>query len=355
MITEDMMKKKWYNLNLSHGLAGLLILAVLLTATACMPKETPEPETTVAAETTSNQTPPKGNMGGGMDGGSLDTTAITHKELDIPYGTISDTQKLDIYYPNQAGGEPYPVIVAIHGGAFKMGSKTGGDLASMLEGVNHGYAVITVNYRLSDEAIFPAAISDVKAAIRFIKVNAQQYNLNPEKIATWGDSAGGNLAALAGTSGDDASLNGDNGENLTVSSAVNAVVDWFGPIDFLLMDEQFAASGITPKMGLTSSDNSPESQYIGGNITQNVEQTEKANPENYITDGDPPFFIQHGSVDQNVPTQQSINLAEKLTAVLGSNKVRLTILEGAGHGGEAFDATENLDQVFVFLDDVLKK
>lgn len=349
------MKKQWHGLNFYRGMVGLLILTMLLTVTACAPKEVAAPEAAAPTETASNQKPPKGDMGGGMDGGAMDTSAITHKELDIPYGSISATQKLDIYYPNEASSNPYPVIVAIHGGAFKMGNKSGGDLASMIQGVNHGYAVVTVDYRLSDEAVFPAAISDVKAAIRFIKANAQQYNLDPDKIATWGDSAGGNLAALAGTSGDDASLNGDNSENLNVSSAVNAVVNWFGPIDFLLMDEQFAAAGVTPKMGLTSSPTSPESQYIGGNITENVEQTKKANPENYITASDPAFFIQHGSADQNVPTQQSINLAEKLTAVLGSDKVTLTILEGAGHGGAAFDAAGNLDQVFAFLDGVLKK
>ncbi len=349
------MKKQWNDLKLFRGIVGLLIVAVLLTVTACAPKEATAPEPAAPTETTSNQKPPKGDMGGGMNGGAMDTSAITHKELDIAYGSISATQKLDIYYPNEASSGPYPVIIAIHGGAFKMGSKTGGDLAPMLEGVNHGYAVVTVDYRLSGEAIFPAAISDVKAAIRFIKANAQQYNLNPDKIATWGDSAGGNLATLVGTSGDDVSLNGDNTENMAVSSAVNAVVDWFGPIDFLLMDEQFQAAGVTPKMGLTSSPTSPESQYIGGNITENVEQTQKANPENYITASDPAFFIQHGSDDQNVPTQQSINLYEKLTAVLGSDKVTLTILEGAGHGGDAFETTENLDKVFTFVDGVLKK
>lgn len=349
------MKKQWNDLKLFRGIVGLLIVAVLLTVTACAPKEATAPEPAAPTETTSNQKPPKGDMGGGMNGGAMDTSAITHKELDIAYGSISATQKLDIYYPNEASSGPYPVIIAIHGGAFKMGSKTGGDLAPMLEGVNHGYAVVTVDYRLSGEAIFPAAISDVKAAIRFIKANAQQYNLNPDKIATWGDSAGGNLATLVGTSGDDVSLNGDNTENMAVSSAVNAVVDWFGPIDFLLMDEQFQAAGVTPKMGLTSSPTSPESQYIGGNITENVEQTQKANPENYITASDPAFFIQHGSADQNVPTRQSINLAEKLTVVLGSDQVSLTILEGAGHGGEAFEVTENLDKVFTFLDEVLKK
>ncbi len=113
-----------------------------------------------------------------------------------------------------------------------MGSKTGKDVQSMLEGINHGYAVVSVDYRLSKEAIFPAAI-------RFIKANAETYNLNPDKIAVWGDSSGGNLAALAGTSGDDNTLNGDNTENLEYSSTVNAVVDWFGPMSFLLMDKQF--------------------------------------------------------------------------------------------------------------------
>lgn len=293
-------------------------------------------------------------QGGGLDNSSADTSFVNKKVTDVSYGTISETQKLDIYYPNTASEQPYPVIIAIHGGAFMMGDKTGGDVASMLQGANNGYAVVSVDYRLSKEAVFPAAISDIKAAIRFIKANAEAYKLDPENIAVWGDSAGGNLAALAGTSGDDDSLNGDNKENLEYTSKVQAVVDWFGPINFLLMDEQFEAAGVTPKMGGTSTDKSPESQYIGGNITQNVEQTEKANPETYISKGDPYFFIQHGSADQNVPTQQSIDLAEKLTKTLGSKKVTLEILDGAAHGGSQFDSEENLKKVFAFLDRVLK-
>lgn len=296
-----------------------------------------------------------GEMGGGLGGQAADTSWIQNKETDIAYSNVSDTQKLDIYYPNEASTEPYPVIVAIHGGAFKMGSKTGGDLQSMLEGVNHGYAVVTVDYRLSGEEIFPGAISDVKAAIRFIKANAEKYNLDANKIAVWGDSAGGNLAALVGTSGDDDTLNGDNTLNLEYDSTVQAVVDWFGPIDFLKMDEQFAELGTTPKMGLTNSDTSPESQYIGGNITQNVEQTQKSNPENYITANDPYFFIQHGNADPMVPTAQSINFADKLTAVLGEDKVSLEILDGAGHGGDQFETEENVSKVYAFLDSILKK
>lgn len=294
-----------------------------------------------------------GSGGGGFGMEKLDTSNIETKYTDISYADQSDTQKLDVYLPNEGEG-PFPVIVAIHGGGFMMGSKTGGDVSSMLKGVENGYAVVSVDYRLSEEAAFPAAISDVKAAIRYIKANAEKYNLDPEKIAVWGDSAGGNLAALAGTSSDDEYLNGDNEENLEYSSEVQAVVDWFGPLEFLKMDEQFAEAGVSPKMGATSSDSSPESKYIGGNITENKEQTEKANPSNYISEDDPYFFIQHGTDDQNVPTQQSIDFAENLKAVLGEDKVTLSLLEGAGHGGEQFDAEENVQQVFEFLDSVLK-
>ena len=334
----------------------VLMTTVLASFTGCASTSKNTSETSginTSQATNNNSLPLKGGMGGGLGGGSVDTSAIKTKYTDIAYGNISKTQKLDIYLPNEGSG-PFPVIVAIHGGAFKMGNKTGGDVASMIDGVNHGYAVVSVDYRLSDEAIFPAAISDVKAAIRFIKANAKKYNINSDKIAVWGDSAGGNLAALVGTSGDDNTLNGDNKENMGYSSSVQAVVDWFGPLDFLKMDEQFKAAGITPKFGNTSSDTSPESAYIGGNITKNVEQTKKANPENYITSKDAYFFIQHGSADQNVPTQQSINFYEKLKTVLGKDKVTLTILEGAAHGGAQFESKENITKVYKFLDNILK-
>ncbi|MGX9134201.1 alpha/beta hydrolase fold domain-containing protein [Rummeliibacillus sp. JY-2-4R] len=285
--------------------------------------------------------------------GSINMSSIKTKYIDVAYGKQSKSQKMDIYLPNEGNG-PFPVIVAVHGGGFSKGDKREKGIASMLEGVNRGYAVVSINYRLSGEAKFPAAISDVKAAVRYIKANAKKYNLDPNKIAMWGNSAGGNLVALAGTSGDDSSLNGDNTENLKYSSKIQAVVDWFGPIDFLKLDEQFAKSEVTPKMGKRSTDTSIESKYIGGNIAENVKQTEKANPSNYITKNDPYFFIQHGSADRIVPTQQSIDFSEKLTNVLGKEKVKLSILKGADHGGKQFNSKENLDNVFRFLDSVLK-
>lgn len=300
-------------------------------------------ETTQAAET-KQQSP---------EAEAIDASSIDNKHLDVEYAGPFSAQKLDIYLPNEGEG-PFPVIVAIHGGGFMRGDKTGPDIAPMLEGVNRGYAVVSVNYRLSGEALFPSAISDVKAAIRYVKANAEEYNLDPEKVAAWGGSAGGNLAALAGTSGDEDSLNGRHTENLEYSSEVQAVVDWYGQIDFLKLDEQFEESGITPKMGKRNRDESPESKYIGGNITEKVEEVKKANPATYITENDPAFFIQHGTADPNVPTQQSIDFAEKLTAVLGEQKVELTLIDGAVHGGEPFNSEENLEKVFDFLNQELK-
>ena len=344
----------------------VLLFVLGMTLVACgSSNSTPEEPTVVAvAESTSDATEKTapanvqgGPGGGGLGNSSVDTSDIKTQYTDVAYGTVSSRQTLNIYLPNEGEG-PFPVIVAIHGGAFKMGSATGGDVAAMLEGVNYGYAVVSINYRLSGEATFPAAVNDCKAAIRFIKANAPTYNLDADRIAVWGDSAGGNLAAMVGTTGNVTTLNGDNQENLDYSSAVQAVVDWFGPLNFLEMDAQFAASGITPAMGATSSETSPESQYIGQLITKDPELTQQANPATYINtmaeETAPSFLIEHGTADANVPTQQSVDFADLLIPAIGEDKVTLVLLDGAGHGTSEFTAQENLDRVFAFLDQVLK-
>ena len=279
------------------------------------------------------------------------TENIKRKYLDIPYATVTPTQKLDIYLPKEGSG-PFPVIISIHGGAFMIGDKGDMQVMPMLNGLNHGYAVVSVNYRMSGEAIFPKDINDVKAAIRWVKANGSKYHLNPLKIATWGGSAGGNLAALAGTSGGVKDLEDLSLGNADQTSNVQAVVDWFGPIDFLQMDEQFKASGKgTPDH---SDANSPESKILGKQITQIPALVKAANPATYITRDDPPFFVEHGKEDQLVPTQQSINFAAELTKILGEPKVTLVLLDGTRHGGPQFETTENLDKVFAFLDKYLK-
>ena len=194
------------------------------------------------------------------------TTPITTREWrDVAYATQSEAQKMDIFLPATGDG-PFPVIISIHGGAFKMGDKADGQETAAKEGLNYGYAVASINYRLSGEAIWPAQIYDVKAAIRWIRANASQYGLNSAKIAVWGGSAGGHLSAMAGTSGGVSSLEDTSLGNAGQSSRVQAVVDWFGPINFLTMDAQFAASGVNGEVHNTPT--SPESQLMGQNITE---------------------------------------------------------------------------------------
>ncbi len=280
------------------------------------------------------------------------TDQIKRKWLDVAYATASPAQKLDIYLPEEGNG-PFPVIVSIHGGAFKGGDKADGQVTPMLEGLKRGYAVVSINYRLSGEAIFPAQIYDLKAAVRWIRANAKSYQLNPEKIAAWGGSAGGTLSALIGTSGNLKEFEDLSMGDPTQSSRVLAVVDWFGPTDFLKMDEQLKASGVKNPQTHSIPD-SPESQLIGKNLVDAPELVRKVNPETYITPDDPPFFIQHGKIDHLVPYQQSENLAAKLISVIGKDKVTFEILENNDHGGPGFTTDQNINKVFTFLDKYLK-
>ena len=283
--------------------------------------------------------------------GLVDVSNIKRKWLNLPYAKLSPAEKLDIYLPDKGNG-PFPVIISIHGGAFMFGDKADEQLGPMLNGLKNGYAIVSVNYRMSGEALFPANINDIKAAIRWIKANSAKYNFNPNKIALWGGSAGGNLASLAGTSGGVKELEDMSMGNANETSRVMAVVDWFGPTNFLLMDEQLKETGNGKPDH--SDANSPESKVLGQKITEIPAKVKMANPESYITRDDPPFLIEHGTKDQIVPTQQSVIFFGKLEKILGKEKVKLHLLEGAKHGGKEFETPENLQIVFSFLDKILK-
>ncbi len=184
---------------------------------------------------------------------------------DLAYAGDSPSQKLDLYLP-AAGEAPYPVILAIHGGGFISGDKADGQITPVLEALRRGYAVAGVNYRLSGEATFPAAINDVKAAIRWLRAHAGEYQLDPSRFAAWGQSAGGNLAALAGTSGDLPALRGPHPANAGQSDRLQAVVDWYGPISFLRTDRDFRAAGF--ERPSAAGPRSFLSQYLGAPLAE---------------------------------------------------------------------------------------
>jgi acetyl esterase/lipase len=272
---------------------------------------------------------------------------------DIPYASTSEAQKLDVHLPSTGSG-PFPVIVAIHGGAFRIGDK--GDaqhLSSLFEGVNRGYAVVSINYRLSGEAKAPALVHDAKAAIRWVRAHAAQYGFNKEKIAAWGPSAGGYLSALLGTSAGVPALEDLSLGHPEESSRVQAVVDWFGPINFLTMDDQFGMLGV--KGAVHNAPDSPESALMGKPLAEAAAAVTALNPETYLSADCPPFFIQHGSQDPLIPYLQSVVFADAIYKAAGPGKVRFELLEGAGHGGPSFDGPANLEKIYAFLDNHLKE
>ncbi|MEJ5258855.1 MAG: alpha/beta hydrolase [Anaerohalosphaeraceae bacterium] len=229
-----------------------------------------------------------------------------------------ERHKLDLYLP--AEGDNFPLIVYIHGGAFLAGSKEQG---VPLEYVRDGYAVASINYRLSQHAKFPAQIEDCKAAVRWLRRHAEQYRIDPNHVAAWGPSAGGYLAAMLGVTGDTKEF--DKGEHLEFSSAVQAVVDYFGPTDFLQMDDHRLPGGM-----VHNSPDSPASLLIGGPIQENKDKVQKANPITYVSPKAPPFLIVHGDQDPVVPYHQSILLDEALRKA-GVPVIFYTV-KGGGHG-----------------------
>jgi len=322
-----------------------LTVMLLLSIVGCGATSTTTATPTASTEQTSVM-PARGGPGSSS---TFATVAPTY--ADLAYATVSDAQKLDLYIPTTGSG-PFPLIIMVHGGGFMMGDKSdGAGLTGVDQLLAAGYAVASINYRLSSEAIYPAQIYDAKAAVRFLRANAEEYQLNPDKFGAWGASAGGSLVSLLGTTCGVAELEGAELGNAEQSSCVQAVIDWFGPIDFLKMDEQFAGTSCPQSHDAA---NSPESMLVGAAIQTVPDLVATTNPMNYITADDAPFFIENGTADCNIPPAQNKNLADALSAVIGPENVTYISLEGAGHGGSQFETTDNLNLVIGFLDKYLK-
>jgi acetyl esterase/lipase len=253
--------------------------------------------------------------------------------IDLNYaGDGKVCHQLDIYLPSEVRPS-YPAVVVIYGSAFLSNNSKQAAYKTLGEPLlNSGFAVITVNHRSSRDSVFPAQINDIKAAIRFIRANGNTYNIDTSFIGVTGYSSGGHLAAFSGTTGSvnifkvgsaSANIEGNVGQFTRYSSSVNAVVDWYGPTTFQLMDS------CGSEMNHNATD-SPESLLIGGPIQENDDKCMLADPSTYADPGDPPFLILHGDADPLVPLCQS----QKLYEALQRNNIpcRLVVVPGAGHG-----------------------
>ncbi len=298
-----------------------------------------------AAAATSTGSSPSASAGTAAKGVAR---AAVQTQQGVAYAATSATQTLDLYLPASDGSKAVPVVVLIHGGAFAMGD-SGMETQYAQELVAQGFAVASVNYRLSGEAAYPAGAQDVKAAVRWLRANAATYGFDTAKFAAWGQSAGGWMANMLGATGDqktifdDASLgNGDQ------SSAVQAVVSWFGPTNFATMDTQakeVTACGSQSQVHGTA--DSPESRWLGGAVDTSP-QTASTNISSYLPGATtlPVWYLAHGDSDCNVPGGQSAELDAALKKA-GATQTYV-VLKGAGHADPAFDQTQ-LQPTLAFL------
>lgn len=206
------------------------------------------------------------------------------------------------------------------------------DHCPVLPWTEKGYIVSSIDYRLSQDAKFPAQIEDCRAAIRWLRVHAAEYSIDPHRIVAWGDSAGGHLASLLGTAGDECEWE----QRLpSVSSRVQAVIDWYGRADLTRVSTDLSLA------------DSPSAMLLGGCGTDVAELAKKASPILHVSKDDPPFLIMHGSRDALVPLRQSQAFLRALKEA-GVDS-RLVVLEGAGHGGEEFLSSEQVKVIDDFL------
>lgn len=226
--------------------------------------------------------------------------------LDIPY--VDDNiphHRLDIYLPQKRKTAKLPVVVYIHGGGWRAGNKS--NVASrLIPLVRKGeYAGVSIAYRFTNEAQWPAQIHDCKAAIRWIRANADKYGFDANNIGVWGSSAGAHLALMLGATGNTTELDGQLGAYKNVSSKIAAVVNFYGPTDL------YAILGQPGTYDHTSA-NAPVAKLIGGVLAENKDKADAASPVTYINSQDAPVLTIHGDKDQTVPYNQALRLNEVL-------------------------------------------
>jgi acetyl esterase/lipase len=280
----------------------------------------------------------------------LDTSKITRKFLDCRYGNET-RQAIDIYLPSEGSG-PFPAILFLHGGAWSGGYRRDAQILPFMSGVERGYAVIGVGYRLVPNIRWPDNLFDVKAALRHIAENAGAYMIDPDSIAIAGASAGAQLALMTAFTQGQAAFEG---APLGNTCTIRAVIDQYGPTDFLRSDQQYDESGYARMSAPDSNEPRAVDLMLGIQSSAIPNLMRFVNPIDNVHAGIPPVLIQHGLYDPVVPYQQSTELYEKIKAVAGPGKAKLYLSETLTHADPGFACQESVRVIFEFLDSLLGK
>ncbi|MGI6590952.1 MAG: alpha/beta fold hydrolase [Eggerthellaceae bacterium] len=284
--------------------------------------------------------------------------AIAYKHLDLAYATQSSLQKLDLYLPPEANDAsentaPVPTVIFIHGGGFIAGDKRDMQASVYFGLLNHGYALASVNYRLAPAAHFPDPVKDCKAAVRYLRAHAREYNLDAGRFAVVGNSAGAYMALMIACSPNIGYLEDLSTGDSQYGTEVRCCVSTYAPTHFGILDAQKEQEGME---GPNADDpHVPECQFMGAPISSLSEElVAAASPASYLTRQVPPLMLQAGTADQLVPYTQTVYFANEAMQAAGEDKVNLKIVPGAGHHDPAFKRPAFLAQVLPFLDRYLK-
>lgn len=269
-------------------------------------------------------------------------------EKDISYVPDGDAaQKLDLYLPEKPPEKPLPVIVWVHGGAWRAGTKTGGPAIGLAA---KGYAVASVEYRFVPKFLYPAQIQDCQAAVRWLRANRAKYNIDPDHFGAFGASAGGHLVALMGTAGGKKAFPPIGG-NEDQSDRVQAVCDLYGPTDFFTVAQQADEDKGVKNIWEFNTPKDPYAVLIGAKLDDKA-KTDAVSPVHFVSKDSPPFLIIHGSKDALVPYAQSVEL-ESLLKKAGVS-VLLQRLPNSPHGGPVFNRPQITKLIQAFFDKHLK-
>ena len=259
-------------------------------------------------------------------------------ERDIEYANPQDQHlKLNMARPKTGDG-PFPAVICIHGGGFRAGSREGYN-GLIMRLAQNGYVAVTITYRLAPKFQFPAAVYDTKAAVRWVRLNAKKYHVDPDRIGVTGGSAGGHLVLFLGVTGDVKEFDGD--QNPGPSSKVTCVVDYYGPSDFTKSyGKSVDAAEVLPL-------------WLGGDLKTALKKHLRSSPLYWVTPNAAPTLCLHGTKDKYVHHEQSQWLVDKMNAA--GVEAKLILLEGAGHGFRGADAEKAEKAMLDFFAKHLKK
>ncbi len=283
------------------------------------------------------------------------TEDIKNKFYNIQYAQGNERRQLDIYLPNE-GMKPYPVIIDIFGGGWYFGNKSSYKLEPALNLNRKGFAVVSINYSLSYEQQFPVQVDEIKAAIRYIKAHAAEFDIDSTKVVLMGESAGAHYAALCAISSSCNTLeNKDIWGYPEVSSEVQAVIAVYCPSNLGLLKEELDVLGLEPTFKEVGEADSMEGVLFGRRRPADVPELVKiADPHTYVSEKCPPFLFLHGNKDQCIPILQSMTLAAAIKKAAGLDRVEYHIIEGAKHSLADFETQEVYQIEEAFLRRVLK-